>query len=1107
MASNPIQGSDLVDVSSVKAEFAKLIALYGEAKKELLELAKVSREALNVKGNTAATTKAVKEQAEQVDKLSNQYDELKKSEKELIKIEQELLKTQQQSEKVQQQKIKTEKEAINLLATKERRDRALLKEEERLTKQAKKLDEITKKQSNTYAIQSKKLNDLRLQYKNLVLNEGSASKAAKKLRKEVVALDSKLKKLDASVGQNQRSVGKYSNALKGAAGAFIGPLGIAGAITLTISAFKGILNITREFEVTMSTLKAISGATGKEFADLEGDALRLGKSTSFTSSEVGKLQVEFAKLGFSTKEILNATEATLNLAKVAKVDLAEAATVAGSTIRAFGLDANQTQRVVDVMAKSFSTSALDMSKFSTAMAIVAPVAKNAGFSIEETSGFLAVLADNGIDASTSGSALRNIFLDIAKEGITLEEALGRINSSTVKNVEALTQFGKRGATVASVMADQQEKAAGLTEQFLNAAGAAEEMARIMEDNLDGSLKKLSSAFEGLILNEGGDFNDFIRSVVDGLTVMIRAIEGIDTALEVFDQQLKQISSLGFADFNLSIEAATDLFELFDTESGKSVKSVIGSFKQLDDASLKSAGVRGFYIQKLEQEGEATKAATELINVLFDTRIKELKILEEESNAVAENTDATEDNTDSTKENADANKKNAKEIAERKKQLKLLNKELLAESAALKEVIKNRDLSDEVRIAALEEATQKEIEAARALFMAGETSARQLAAIKLKLELQLAASIKNIRDQTLDEDQKRIDDREKRIKKNVEDEIKDLQDFNKRAIELKEAQLKSEGKTAEEIAFILFDEKIARLTQEASILKRLGVENTKEQEDAIALLRLGKERSTNEKIRKAREELNELIKSEAFNLAESLVDFQLELTTQARDAELQSEQEKLDTKTALLDQQLSAGLISEEQALRQKETAEAAFREKEKVIQEDQAKAEKRNAVFKATINAIAAVIEAGVITPLAILTGIFAAAQIALLVATPIPKFKEGGIYDPETGLIGGQSHAAGGTKFYDKNGSPQFEAQKGEKLFVIKDKAVPFYDWINSQTKSDVPDNFVSSQSGSDYKVINAIKGNKNVNINNARMIAELTGMATAKHMSRKNYYDARYG
>ena len=92
---------------------------------------------------------------------------------------------------------------------------------------------------------------------------------------------------------------------------------------------------------------------------LSQDAKRLGASTRFTATQVSKLQKEYAKLGFSQKQILNLTKATLELATATNTDLARAAEVVGNTLRAFSLDASETQRVVDVMAKSFNESSLE----------------------------------------------------------------------------------------------------------------------------------------------------------------------------------------------------------------------------------------------------------------------------------------------------------------------------------------------------------------------------------------------------------------------------------------------------------------------------------------------------------------------------------------------------------------------------------------------------------------------------------------------------------------------------------------------------------------------------------------------------------------------------
>lgn len=140
-----------------------------------------------------------------------------------------------------------------------------------------------------------------------------------------------------------------------------------GAVVVAIGALvggiSGLINKSKEFDKAFSNLAAVTGKTKDEIASLKENAKDLGATTAFTATQVLELSTEFAKLGFSTTEILNASEATLDLAAAAGVDLAEAATVAGSTLRGFGLDTEETQRVVDVMAKSFTSSALDMEKF------------------------------------------------------------------------------------------------------------------------------------------------------------------------------------------------------------------------------------------------------------------------------------------------------------------------------------------------------------------------------------------------------------------------------------------------------------------------------------------------------------------------------------------------------------------------------------------------------------------------------------------------------------------------------------------------------------------------------------------------------------------------
>lgn len=282
-----------------------------------------------------------------------------------------------------------------------------------------------------------------------------------------------------------------------------------------------------DFEQSMLKVKAISGATGEQFKMLEQDAKRLGSTTMFTASQVAGLQLELSKLGLTPEQINNSTESILQLAQATDSDLSQSAEVAAKTMQAFGLQASDMQMIVDVMADSFSSSALDMGKFETAMSTVGPVAKGAGASLQETTAILGVLVNNGVEASTAGTALRNIFLDLAKEGMTMSEAMDQINNSTNPLATAMDMFGKRGATVATVLANNGKAIKDLNQDFIDSQGEAAEMAKIMDSGLGGSMRKLLSQLEGLGIQLGEILLPIFEKVIGFVSGAIKAFTDLD----------------------------------------------------------------------------------------------------------------------------------------------------------------------------------------------------------------------------------------------------------------------------------------------------------------------------------------------------------------------------------------------------------------------------------------------------------------------------------------------------------------------------------------------------------------------------------------------------
>ena len=341
-----------------------------------------------------------------------------------------------------------------------------------------------------------------------------------------------LKAMDSATGGATKSFGLMAT---GIAGATVALYAMGKATSFAI-------RVSKEFEQGMANVKAISRATGAEFKALESNAKLLGRTTKFTATEVSGLQTEFAKLGFTTSEIQKVTKGTLALAAATGSDLATSAAVAVTTLRGFGLDASETGRVTDVMAKSFSSSALDMQKFTDSMKFVAPVAKMAGFSIEGTTAIMGQLANAGIDGSMAGTSLRKIFLELSNSSSKLSKRLGgsvssvdelipalqRLNAEGVTTAEMKDLVGQRAISAFSIMLSGSEDVDTLAESLRNAGGAAQEMADIQLDTLEGKMTIMNSAMEGLGIAIGDKLSPAIQGAVEGFTGLLGVMTDIIT---------------------------------------------------------------------------------------------------------------------------------------------------------------------------------------------------------------------------------------------------------------------------------------------------------------------------------------------------------------------------------------------------------------------------------------------------------------------------------------------------------------------------------------------------------------------------------------------------
>ena len=207
--------------------------------------------------------------------------------------------------------------------------------------------------------------------------------------------------------------------------------------------------------------------------------------------------------------------------------------LAGSTVRAFGLDTTDTQRVVDVLALSTASSALNFEGLTESLKLVAPTSRATGVSIEKTTALLGVLADSGLKGSIAGTGLSKTFIMLNKKGLTLEQGFEKINSSSNKMNTAIELVGIVGAKSLLNLASSGEKIEGLTKSFENAEGAARRMAELRLDNLAGDITKLGSAWDGFLLeveDGGGIINKVQRFLTQLLT---KGVEKLGVALDFY----------------------------------------------------------------------------------------------------------------------------------------------------------------------------------------------------------------------------------------------------------------------------------------------------------------------------------------------------------------------------------------------------------------------------------------------------------------------------------------------------------------------------------------------------------------------------------------------
>lgn len=300
---------------------------------------------------------------------------------------------------------------------------------------------------------------------------------------------------------------------------------LAGIATTLGAGATAAATVGSSFEAAMSKVSAISGASGKDLQSLTDKAKEMGAKTKFSASEAAQSLQYMAMAGWDTESMLSGIDGIMSLAAADGLDLATTSDIVTDALTAFGLKASDSTHFADVLAKASSSANTNVAMLGESFKYVAPLAGTMGYSVEDVSLALGLMANASVKGSMAGTSLKTALSNLAspteqmalcmeKYGISISDTEGNALplidvikqlrekfgslSETEQASAASVLFGKEAMSgMLAIINASDSDFKNLTENINNADGSAQKMADTMQNNLQGQITILKSGLEGL----------------------------------------------------------------------------------------------------------------------------------------------------------------------------------------------------------------------------------------------------------------------------------------------------------------------------------------------------------------------------------------------------------------------------------------------------------------------------------------------------------------------------------------------------------------------------------------------------------------------------------
>jgi TP901 family phage tail tape measure protein len=342
-------------------------------------------------------------------------------------------------------------------------------------------------------------------------------------------------------------------------------VGAAGVLALGAMTAK-----SAEFEQAISYVEAGTHESAANMDLLRDAAIDAGASTVFSATESANAIEELGKAGLSTTDILSGgLDGSLDLAAAGGLGVARAAEIASTTLQQFKLDGEDAAHVADVLAAGAGKAMGSVDDLAAGLKFVGPVANSMGVSLEETTGVLALFAQQGIIGEQAGTGLRGVLAsltapsklasqEIERLGINLydaqgnflglQNAAGELSKAYVdmdeesRNASLGVIFGRETITAATTLYQAGAEGVDMWSKAVDDSGYAAETAAIRLDNLKGDVEAFGGALDTAMIETAEDAQGSLRGLVQAGTNLIDVYNGAPDVLKGVGFNLTAVGS-------------------------------------------------------------------------------------------------------------------------------------------------------------------------------------------------------------------------------------------------------------------------------------------------------------------------------------------------------------------------------------------------------------------------------------------------------------------------------------------------------------------------------------------------------------------------------------